>query len=106
MQENSQAVIPSLLRIGGWSLYPTAFLARLPVAMSIVSVLTLLTLVRESYVEAGIAAAAVGLGSALMAPIMGVAADRVGQRIVLIVTGIINIATIIGMNLLVAGGAD
>lgn len=69
---------------------PVAFLARLPLAMLTVGALTLVTSVTGSYATGGLAAGAVGLGSALGAPVLGYIADRVGQRPVLLTAAVVN----------------
>ncbi|MGY0233606.1 MFS transporter [Longispora urticae] len=59
-----------------------AFLARLPAAMGIVGALTLVVTTTDSLTAAGIAAGALGVGSALGGPVVGSLADRYGQRLV------------------------
>ncbi|WP_026552403.1 MFS transporter [Arthrobacter sp. H20] len=77
---------PSFLTIG--------FFARLPLAMLTVGALTLVTAGSESVATGGFAAGAVGVGSALGAPILGYLADRTGQRPVLLISAILNTAAI------------
>lgn len=69
----------------GWEYFPVAFIGRLPFAMMIVGVLTLVTTLRGSVLDAGLAAAAAGAGTAIAGPASGVLADRIGQRTVLLV---------------------
>ncbi len=68
----------------GWEYFPVAFAGRLPYAMMIVGVLTLVATLRGSVAEAGLSAAAAGLGTAIAGPASGVLADRLGQRVVLL----------------------
>ena len=92
---------PSLIRAVGWTYFPIAFVARLPFAMTVVGVLTLVATVRESYAEAGLTSAFVGLGSAIFGPFLGAFADRLGQRPVLIVAAILNSAALVLITILV-----
>ncbi len=88
----SDATAPahSLIRAAGLAYFPVAFLARLPFAMNVVGVLTLVVAARDSLTLGGLTSAAVGLGTALIGPLLGAAADRFGQRPVLLAAGIGN----------------
>lgn len=96
-------------RLTGWGYYPIAFVGRLPFAMMIVGVLTLVATVRDSVADAGLVAAVAGLGTAACGPGIGSLADRLGQRRVLLVVSAISIgaaatllaATLAGVPLLV-----
>lgn len=79
-----------LLRHTGIAYFAIAFVARLPFAMMVVGVLTLVVSVRGSLSLGGLTSAAVGLGTACFGPLLGAAADRFGQRAVLLVAGIAN----------------
>lgn len=79
-----------LPRLAGPSFLVIGFFARLPLAMLTVGALTLVTTASGSYAAGGFAAGAVGLGSALGAPLLGLFADRRGQRIVLLVSAVLN----------------
>lgn len=81
---------PSLIRIAGWAYFPIAFFARLPFAMNVVGVLTLVVAARGSISLGGLTSAAVGVGTALVGPLLGAAADRWGQRRVTLAAGIGN----------------
>lgn len=80
----------NLIRAAGLAYFPVAFLARLPFAMNVVGVLTLVVAARDSLTLGGLTSAAVGLGTALIGPLLGAAADRYGQRPVLLAAGIGN----------------
>ena len=80
--------------IGFW-FFPIAFMARLPYAMMVVGNLTLVVAARDSLALGGAAAAAVGLGTALCGPLLGAAADRFGQRPVLIISALISGALLV-----------
>ncbi|WP_417218761.1 MFS transporter [Arthrobacter sp.] len=74
----------SLLELAGPAFFPLAFFARLPLAMLTIGTLTLVSTATGSYASGGVAAGAVGIGSAIGAPLLGYAADRWGQRLVLV----------------------
>jgi MFS family permease len=80
----------SLITLAGRSYFPIAFIARLPFAMMVVGVLTLVVASRDSVALGGINSASVGIGSALFGPLVGAAADRYGQRAVLVPVGLAN----------------
>lgn len=81
----------------GFSYFPVAFIARLPYAMMVVGVLTLVVSGRGSMQLGGFNSAAVGLGAALCGPLIGAAADRYGQRITLLFTAVINAAALVAL---------
>ncbi len=95
----------SLIRLLGWGYIPIAVVAKLPFAMSVVAVMTAVSALRGSYAEAGITAALVGLGTAISGPLMGAAADRWGQRPVLLILGIANAAALLGLAWALLGEA-
>ncbi|AIY19143.1 MFS transporter [Pimelobacter simplex] len=79
---------PSLVRATGASYFPIALVARLPYAMMVVGVLTLVVAGRDSLAFGGLNSAVVGLGAACVGPLLGAAADRFGQRRVLLASGV------------------
>lgn len=79
-----------IFALAGRGFIPVAFLARLPLAMLTVGALTLVTSASGSYTIGGLAAAAVGIGSAVGAPVLGYVADRRGQRPVLLTAAVVN----------------
>lgn len=81
---------PSLIHEAGLSYFPIALIARLPFAMMVVGILTLVVSARDSLAVGGLTSAMTGLGTALFGPLLGAAADRFGQRRVLLVAGTIN----------------
>jgi MFS family permease len=90
----------SLIAHAGRSYFPIAFIARLPFAMMVVGVLTLVVASRDSVALGGINSAFVGIGSAVFGPLVGAAADRFGQRTVLVPVGLAN-AVLLGVFVLV-----
>lgn len=89
-QSAAQPDGPSLIGRTGLLYYPVALFARLPFAMTAVGVLTLLVAARGSVEVAGAGSAIAGIGSACCGPLIGAAADRWGQRPVLLVAGAAN----------------
>ncbi|AZH78353.1 MFS transporter [Microbacterium sp. Y-01] len=96
---------PSLLRIAGFPYFLIAFIARLPFAMMVVGVLTVVVAARGSLSLGGLTSAAVGLGTACFGPLLGAAADRFGQRAVLVVLALANGAMLLLFTLVVYGTA-
>ncbi|MGF3055580.1 MFS transporter [Microbacterium sp. YY-01] len=81
---------PKLISIAGVPYFVIAFMARLPFAMMVVGVLTLAVTARGSIALGGLTSAAVGVGTALFGPLLGAAADRFGQRPVLVIAAVLN----------------
>lgn len=97
----------SLLRLAGLPYFLIAFIARLPFAMMVVGVLTVVVAARGSLSLGGLTSAAVGLGTACFGPLLGAAADRFGQRGVLSVLALANGAMLVLFTVVVYGsGAD
>lgn len=92
---------PSLFRIAGLPYFVIAFVARLPFAMMVVGVLTVVVSARGSLSLGGLTSAAVGIGTACFGPLLGAAADRFGQRSVLVVLAIANAAALVGFTVVV-----
>jgi len=95
--------------LAGRSFIPIGLFARLPLAMLTVGALTLVTAVTGSYAVGGLSAGAVGIGSALGAPVLGALADRRGQRPVLVFTAVFNTVAVVALILaayLIPGGQD
>lgn len=98
---------PGLLRIAGLPYFVIAFIARLPFAMMVVGVLTVVVSARGSLSLGGLTSAAVGLGTACFGPLLGAAADRFGQRMVLLILAIANGAMLVLFTVVVyTGGVD
>ncbi|MFB7883617.1 MFS transporter [Microbacterium sp. NPDC056057] len=88
---------PSLIREAGYAYFPIALIARLPFAMMVVGILTLVVSARGSLALGGATSAMTGLGTALVGPLLGAAADRFGQRRVLLIAGAANSAMLATM---------
>lgn len=91
-----------LVRSAGSAYFPIAFIARLPFAMMVVGLLTLVVADRDSVALGGLNAAVAGIGTALAGPLLGAAADRLGQRRVLVPLGLLN-AVLLGAFVLIVG---
>jgi len=87
----------SLLGAVGPVFYPLALLGRLPFAMTVVGVLTLVFAVTGSLSDAGATSAMVGVGTALVGPVWGIGADRFGQRPILLVCAVLHAAALLGL---------
>ncbi|MET1036578.1 MAG: MFS transporter [Arthrobacter sp.] len=94
-----------LLEVAGAAFFPIAFFARLPLAMLTIGALTLVSATTGSYASGGLAAGAVGIGSAIGAPALGYAADRWGQRPVLLPAAVVHTAVVAGLLLAAGPGA-
>lgn len=84
----------TLLSQTGLGYFPLAFVSRLPFAMMVIGVLTLVVSVRGSVELAGLSSALVGIGAALIGPLIGAAADRFGQRPTLLLAAVVNSAAL------------
>lgn len=96
---------PNLFRLAGLPYFLIAFIARLPFAMMVVGVLTVVVSARESLSLGGLTSAAVGLGTACFGPLLGAAADRFGQRTVLLALAVGNAAMLLLFTAVVYGPA-
>jgi MFS family permease len=94
-----------LLRHAGPAYFPLAFVARLPFAMMVVGVLTLVVAERGSVTLGGLNSASAGLGTALAGPLLGAAVDRFGQRRVLVPLELLNAALLGAFPFVVASTA-
>ncbi|QNO37183.1 MFS transporter [Protaetiibacter sp. SSC-01] len=95
--------IAHLARITGVWFFVLGFVARIPFAMNIVGLLTLVTVVRGSIAEAGLVSAAFGIAMGVGGPLLGAIADRHGQRIVSVVVSILHAALLLGIVAAVYG---
>lgn len=96
----------SLFRTAGPPYFLIAFVARLPFAMMVVGVLTVVVSARGSLSLGGLTSAAVGVGTACFGPLLGAAADRFGQRPVLVTLAVANSAMLIVFTLVVYTSAE
>ncbi len=102
---NPSTESPGLIRIAGLPYFLIAFIARLPFAMMVVGVLTVVVSARGSLSLGGLTSAAVGLGTACFGPLLGAAADRFGQRVVLSVLAVANGTMLVVFTLVVYGAS-
>ncbi|QIM17119.1 MFS transporter [Leucobacter insecticola] len=80
----------TLLSRTGIAYFPLAFVSRLPFAMMVIGVLTLVVSARGSVELGGLSSALVGIGAATIGPLIGAAADRFGQRPTLLIAAAAN----------------
>lgn len=97
MTSETPRPITAVIREAGASFFPIALIARLPFAMLVVGVLSLVVSARGSLQLGGLTSAMVGLGTAAFGWVLGMAADRFGQRPVLLVAGIANSIALFAM---------
>lgn len=88
----------SLLSAVGLGYFPVALIARFPFAMVVVGTLTLVVGARGSISLGGLVSAVVGIGSAIGGPALGAAADRFGQRGVLLLAGAVNALSLLALT--------
>ncbi|HWV27557.1 MAG TPA: MFS transporter, partial [Aeromicrobium sp.] len=93
------AAYRALLRIVGPAYIVVAFLGRIPLAMSQLGVLVLVSEATGRYGIAGAAAGVIAVANAIGSPVAGALADRHGQRPVVLVQSLIGAA---GLCLVVA----
>ena len=93
-----------LVASAGISFLLLSVISRLPTAMTLVGSILFLADKRDSFVEAGALSGIVGLSAAAGAPVVGAAADRWGQRIILVIACIASAAGLIALVALVDGG--
>jgi MFS family permease len=70
------------------------FVARLPLSMTGIGIVLLVSLTTGSFGQAGLLTAAATLTGAFVAPVWGRATDRVGQAQVLLITVVINVVSV------------
>src|SRR5690625_164663 len=77
-------------RIAGWPLLLATFLARLPVSMSLIGMLTLVTVQTGSVAAAGLLSGAFAFGETFGGPVIARFADRHGQRVPVLVMALVD----------------
>ena len=90
------AAYRALLRIVGPAYIFVAFLGRIPLAMSQLGVLVLVSSELDSYGVGGAAAGVLAIANAIGSPIAGALADRIGQRPVVLVQSLVGAAGLVG----------
>jgi MFS family permease len=95
-----------LFQLAGAPYVVVAFLARLPLAMSQLGTLLLVSEASGSYGLGGLAAGALAVANAIGAPFAGSLADRIGQRHVVLVQSLAGAASLTLLVALVHGGAS
>ena len=83
----------------------TAFLGRLPLAMSQMGALLLVSSATGSYAAGGLAAGTLAVANALCSPFAGALADRLGQRPVVLVQSVVGGLALATLVLLASAGS-
>ncbi len=100
------AAYRALPSLAGWGYLIATSLGRLPVSMVPLAILTLATSATGSIAVGGIAAAATALGEAIGAPVGGALSDRWGQRRVLLIGVVVNVASALAFVLAIGHVPD
>ncbi len=95
-----------LPRLVGATFLPVGFLARLPLSMTQLGTVLLVTTLTGSLAFAGLTAAALAIGSALGGPLLGARADHSGQRTVIVVASVVNALLTVALVVEVVTTAD
>lgn len=98
------ASIRALVADIGYAYFAIALIARLPYAMIVVGVLTMVVDARGSLAVGGLTSAMVGLGTIATGPLIGAAADRWGQRSVLLLATLVQSAVLVSLVAVAYGG--
>ena len=104
MRDSVSGAAPTLFTRTGLAYFPLALGARLPFAMMVVGVLTILVSARGSVQLGGLGSAMVGIGAATVGPLVGAAADRFGQRAALLVAVVVHSAALLVLTLVAYSG--
>lgn len=95
----------ALLRIVGPAYIVVAFLGRIPLAMSQLGVLVLVSTSTGRYGLGGAAAGVLAIANAVGSPLAGALADRIGQRPVVLVQSLVGAVGLAGIVLVTHQGA-
>ncbi|MDF1489075.1 MFS transporter [Tessaracoccus caeni] len=79
----------AMRRLAGTAYFPLSALARLPLSMLVLGVLTYVSASADQLATAGAIAAIAGVGVAVGAPLSGAASDRWGQRVTLLTSTVL-----------------
>ena len=94
-----------LFALAGPLFVVTAFLGRLPLAMSQMGALLLVSSTTGSYAAGGLAAGTLAVANAVCSPVAGALADRVGQRPVVLVQSVVGGLALAALVLLASAGS-
>ncbi|SES26330.1 Predicted arabinose efflux permease, MFS family [Pedococcus cremeus] len=94
-----------LFALAGPLFVVTAFLGRLPLAMSQMGALLLVSSATGSYAAGGLAAGTLAVANAVCSPVAGALADRVGQRPVVLVQSVVGGLALAALVLLASAGS-
>ena len=100
------AAYRALLRIVGPAYVLVAFLGRIPLAMSQLGVLVLVSSTTGRYGVGGAAAGILAVANAMGSPLAGALADRIGQRPVVLVQSLVGAAGLVAIVVVTQPGAS
>ncbi|MFT4186799.1 MAG: MFS transporter [Micrococcaceae bacterium] len=106
MSEKQDSLIGSLFSYTGKLYFPITFIGRLPLAMIVVGVTTLIADYKNSYAQAGIVSAVAGISSAVSGPFIGKIADKYGQDKVLIPCAVLQSVLLVILVLVTANNGN
>lgn len=90
----SGSAFSALGKLAGPIFFPLALVARLPLGMLTIGSITFVVSTTGSYTAGGIAAALVGIGSAVGSPLSGAISDARGQRGVLLALAVLHVVSL------------
>jgi len=94
-----------LPRLAGHAFLPVAFLARLPISMTQIGTVVLVSTSFDSIAAGGVAAGFLSVGAAVGGPVIGRLAERLGQRSVMLLASLLNAFSILVLVALVLASA-
>lgn len=101
-----QSGFSALRALAGTSYFPLSALARLPLSMLVLGVLTYVSASADHLATAGAIAAIAGLGVAVGAPLSGAASDRWGQRVTLLTSTVLYTIAVVWLLAAAAPGSQ
>lgn len=98
---NSFSEYKQLPKLTSWGYIITEFIGRMPTAMTVIGVLTLVTSVTGSVANASLASASLAIATGIANPTIGRLTDKYGQRLPLLAIIPVNILALFSLTLLI-----